>query len=271
MVIKNIKTNFTIRHGFTLVELLVVISIIALLLAILMPSLQKARNQAITVVCRSNLKQINLAAALWSVDNEGWVLPATWSHSSSTSGEVKDRLNSYLAAEKQGKGIYRCPIIKSEPGGWDPVAGEYTGNLSYGMNIYLCVAGPGPGTSGTLGTGDLGSAMWGPGAVYFYEHGNTKALAIRNPAKVIYFMDFWSYRVGQGFFGDTYPGSPAPTHKDKGRRHIIGKTRPDAGKANVAWCDGSVSIEPSDFEMVKGTGRGGTIYSINAIYFQGTQ
>jgi prepilin-type N-terminal cleavage/methylation domain-containing protein/prepilin-type processing-associated H-X9-DG protein len=45
------------RKGFTLIELLVVISIIALLLAILMPSLQRVRNNARAVVCQSNLKQ----------------------------------------------------------------------------------------------------------------------------------------------------------------------------------------------------------------------
>ena len=50
------------RHlGFTLIELLVVIAIIALLMAILMPALSKARDQARTIVCRSNLKQYGIA------------------------------------------------------------------------------------------------------------------------------------------------------------------------------------------------------------------
>ena len=56
-------------HGFTLVELLVVISIIALLLAILMPSLSKAREQARRVVCLSNLKQLGLAMEMYLEDN----------------------------------------------------------------------------------------------------------------------------------------------------------------------------------------------------------
>jgi prepilin-type N-terminal cleavage/methylation domain-containing protein len=51
------KNGKNVRRGFTLVELLVVIAIIAVLMAILMPTLQRVRRQARSVVCQSNLKQ----------------------------------------------------------------------------------------------------------------------------------------------------------------------------------------------------------------------
>ncbi len=59
------------RNGFTLIELLVVIAIIALLMAILMPSLQRVRKQAMAVACRSNLHQLSFLLVAYADDNDG--------------------------------------------------------------------------------------------------------------------------------------------------------------------------------------------------------
>ena len=72
------------RRAFTLVELLVVISVVALLLALLVPALSRARKQAQAVACQANLKQWGLHFATLASENEGRVLEwETWDGSES--------------------------------------------------------------------------------------------------------------------------------------------------------------------------------------------
>jgi prepilin-type N-terminal cleavage/methylation domain-containing protein len=66
------------RRAFTLVELLVVIAIIALLIAILLPMLGRAKEQANRVVCLSQHKQILMAIAFYCNDNKGYVPHCNW-------------------------------------------------------------------------------------------------------------------------------------------------------------------------------------------------
>ncbi len=70
------KASQTASNGFTLVELLVVVSIIALLISILLPSLKGARDQAKATTCAANLRQVGQAMSLYLAENNGVYPPS---------------------------------------------------------------------------------------------------------------------------------------------------------------------------------------------------
>jgi len=92
------------RKGFTLVELLVVIGIIAALIAILMPALTKARNQAITIKCASNLHNMGLAMTMYTTNYRYY--PGHGAFSNGIFAVWPTRLRPFL---NNDQGVFFCP------------------------------------------------------------------------------------------------------------------------------------------------------------------
>ena len=62
------------KHCFSLIELLIVIAVIAILVSLLLPALNGAREKAYELSCKSNLKMIGTASTSYSADNNDWIV-----------------------------------------------------------------------------------------------------------------------------------------------------------------------------------------------------
>jgi len=103
------------KQSFTLIELLVVIAIIAILAAMLLPALSKAREKARCISCVSNLKQLGTGAAMYSMDNDDFlVFGLDWEQGMGDRGTSLVAMLGvpgyvpYQSNDKPGK-VYCCP------------------------------------------------------------------------------------------------------------------------------------------------------------------
>jgi prepilin-type N-terminal cleavage/methylation domain-containing protein/prepilin-type processing-associated H-X9-DG protein len=241
------------NKGFTLVELLVVIAIIALLMAILMPALNKARLQAQLIVCRNNLKNYGLATTMYlEANNDKFPFPLTCIYSRETftaehpwecrwhdDGVVPDGpLWPYLSAKK----IHCCPIfanIAKTRGANHPlhIAGiPIKPTFSYSMN-------------GRLSAGDKISPLAD-------NLGQMIVLGqVRHPARVLFFTEenIWIIRssdkppglnLSNYALNDMYFGTQKNGNGDCiATFHKANDSKQNTGVSNILFIDGHVSEE----------------------------
>jgi len=121
-----VSTPGAVKRGFTLIELLVVIAIIAILAAILFPVFGRAREMARKASCSSNLKQLGLAVAQYTQDNDNCYPIAT-----AGSGPWPQAIQPYTKSLQ----VFMCPS-DSKAGGPSQSFGTGIG-LSYVANSYV--------------------------------------------------------------------------------------------------------------------------------------
>ena len=123
------------RRGFTLVELLVVIGIIALLISILMPALSAAKEQANNTKCAANLRTIGQTMLMYAADNKD-MIPADYHYDQ----QYKD--GHIFWAESFGKMLNkRLPDVPNHSVSRDATLADYF-RTKYRINVYFCPSYP---------------------------------------------------------------------------------------------------------------------------------
>jgi prepilin-type processing-associated H-X9-DG protein/prepilin-type N-terminal cleavage/methylation domain-containing protein len=206
-------TKRQILRSFTLIELLVVIAIIAILAALLLPSLNRAKEKARSATCMNNLKQLGTANRLFLDDNEG-VFPFYLEYGGFVGSDHAFRL--LLPYVSSNKWVYNCPSDKRTITTSDP--NVLSNRCSYAANDYL--------------TGGYG---YDP-VTYPFAQGLTKEKDVkRSLDRVVYFYDGdldvapWKY-IGRCYGNFSFNSTwPAPSYS----RHSEG--------CNILFLDGHVA------------------------------
>lgn len=227
------------QRAFTLIELLVVIAIIAILAAILFPVFARAREAARAAGCVSNLKQIGLAALMYSQDNDETVVPLYYQGEAGKT--TPDNFGAFrwvwlLQPYMKNFAVRRCPSNPGDAGGYDnpsdPNYGYYLGLFpSYGYNSNNFVP-PGP----TTGTPISLAAATAPSTTIMFTDSTYSTAGAAGSPDAAFFDGY--YRIAPP---DNWTGNPPLTRTSFGYvwpRHN--------NRVNVLWADGHVKSATID-------------------------
>jgi prepilin-type N-terminal cleavage/methylation domain-containing protein/prepilin-type processing-associated H-X9-DG protein len=234
-----------VRSGFTLIELMAVIAVISVLAALLAPVLTAGLDRAQTGKCRSNLRQLFIANALYAADRGSYVAAAPdiyppglnltrWHGTRSSTKKpfegTRGPLYEYLS---RSDGIRSCPSLKNFRSGaefnaFEDACGGYGYNSrGVGSRAYW----QGSNTNGVLNGMPPGAIRRPAATVMFCD--TAYAQPYDNPEYLIEYSFAEAYR----FLDDKQP--PSETGLADPTIHFR-----HSGLANVVWCDGHVSSEP---------------------------